>query len=319
MNTPHLRYNGFNEILRRQFGEKVFRVTLNSGFSCPNIDGTRAKGGCYFCNDDYLLAKSWHKLQPIHDQICDGIEYVRGRHPNTHKFLAYFQNGTNTHAPVEKLRPLFFETLEHAEISGLILSTRPDCLGDDILDLLSELNEKTYLWVEVGLQSAQDRVLETINRAHSVDEFAEAVIKLRQRNIKNCAHMIIGMPGESKEEILGGADFISSLPVDGIKIHNMFVVEHTALAKWYREGQYTPLTLEEYASLCVDYLERLRPDIIIHRLNAHAPARMTVAPAWSINKLATMNAIHEEMVRRDSRQGKMYESHTFSGRSSERL
>lgn len=306
MKDAHLRYNSFNQMLKKKFGQKIFRVTLNSGLSCPNIDGTRAKGGCYFCNDDYLLAKSWHKQQPLNQQIEHGINYLKERHPNTTKFLAYFQNGTNTHADVKKLRPLFKTPLEYPDFVGMMISTRPDCLGPEVLDLLSEINEHTYLWVELGLQSHQDHILDRINRAHSVQEHVLATEELAKRNILNCTHMIVGMPGESKEEILEAPDFLNQLPIDGIKIHNMFVTEYTALAKWYRNGEYKPLELQEYAEICVDYLERLRPDIVIHRLNAHAPARLTVAPDWSINKLGTLNAIHAELEKRQTKQGAFY-------------
>lgn len=305
MGSSPLPYLSFNDVLKKRFGERVYRVTLNSGITCPNIDGTRAKGGCYFCNDDYLLAKSWHKQQSIPEQMAYGIDYIRKRH-GANKFLAYFQNGTNTHAPAQTLRPLFFDALKSEGVVGLAISTRPDCLGPEILDLLSELNERTYLWVELGLQSAQDRVLEKINRAHSVDEFSSAVVKLSALKILNCAHMILGMPDETEEEMLAGAEFLNALPVNGVKLHNLFVTKHTVVEKWYREGGYAPLALEDYVRLCVDYLERLRPDIVIHRLNAHGPARLTVAPAWSVNKLATVNAIHAEIVRRGTRQGRSW-------------
>lgn len=298
-------YLSFNEILKQKFSERVYRVTLNSGLSCPNIDGTKAKGGCYFCNDDYLLAKSWHKRQELKAQLDYGVQYIQERH-GANKYLAYFQNGTNTHASVDFLRPLFEEAIRYPGVVGLAVSTRPDSLPEDVLDLLSELNEKTYLWVELGLQSAQNHILEKINRAHTVEEFADAAEKLAKRNILSCVHMILGMPDETEEEMLAGADFINALPVNGIKIHNMFVTKHTALEKWYKQGDYVPLTLETYVRLCVDYLERLRPDIVIHRLNAHGPARLTVAPEWSINKLATVNAIHAEIARRGTWQGRMY-------------
>jgi radical SAM protein (TIGR01212 family) len=302
---PHERYLGFSSVLREKFGEKVYRVTLNAGMSCPNVDGTRAKGGCYFCNDDYLLAKSWHKQQSIPEQMDYGIKYIQERH-GAQKFLAYFQNGTNTHAPAEKLRPLFTAAIQDPRVVGLMISTRPDCLGNDILDLLSELNERTYLWIELGLQSAHDHILQKINRAHSVAEFAVATEELARRGINNCVHMIIGMPDETEVEIRQGIEFINGLPVTGIKIHNMFVTEYTALAKWYREGKYQPLSLGDYTRLCIDYVENLRPDIIIHRLNAHGPARHTVAPEWSVNKLGTITAIHAELERRDTWQGKCW-------------
>ncbi len=307
MKDAHLKYKGFNEVLRQHFdGDKVYRVTLNAGMTCPNIDGTKAKGGCYFCNDDYLLAKSWHKQLPLKEQLDVGIKYVRERHPNTHKFLAYFQNGTNTHAPVESLRQWFYEVLEHPEVVGLMISTRPDCLPPAVLDLLSELNEKTYLWVEMGLQSTQNKVLDHVNRAHTVEEYSDACLELAKRNILQCSHIILGLPGESPQEMIAGVQFINQLPINGIKIHNLFVTEYTPLAKWFRQGLYQPLELKEYATLCVDYLERLRPDIVIHRLNAHAPKSLTVSPEWSINKLATLNAIHAEIMARDTYQGKIY-------------
>lgn len=305
MENPHQRYLGFNELLKRRFGEKVYRVSLNSGLTCPNIDGTRAKGGCYFCNDDYLLAKSWHKRQDLDKQWDFGVDYMQNRHKAS-KFIAYFQNGTNTHADVAILRPMFEEALQREGVVGLSISTRPDCLPEPVLDLLSELNEKTYLWIELGLQSFQNTVLEQINRAHSVEEFEEATHKLAERQIQNCTHMIFGLPGESSEQILSDVARFNALPIQGIKIHNLFVTEYTALAKWYRDGKYNPLTLEEYARLTVDYLERLRPDVVVHRLNAHGPKRLTVAPDWAVNKLATMNAVHDEMVKRDTWQGKLY-------------
>lgn len=303
--SPHRRYNGFNERLKNQFGEKVYRVSLNLGLSCPNIDGTVAKGGCYFCNDDYLLAKSWHKRQDLKSQWDYGIQYMRERH-GAKKFIAYFQNGTNTHAPVGLLKPVFEEALCLEGVVGMAISTRPDCLGDDVLDLLSAINEKTYLWVELGLQSFDNDVLQKINRAHSVETFIKACERLNARKIQNCTHMIFGLPGDSAENILKHVHTFNQLPIQGIKIHNLFVTEHTPLAKWYREGLYSPWTLEDYAELCVDYVQNLRPDVVIHRLNAHGPERLTVAPQWAINKLATMNALHHRFEVCDAWQGKMY-------------
>ncbi|MCP5464626.1 MAG: TIGR01212 family radical SAM protein [Deltaproteobacteria bacterium] len=306
MHQGQTRYKGFNQHLKDVFGGKVYRVSLNTHLSCPNIDGTKAVGGCYFCNDDYLLANSYHKQQEISTQLEEGIAYLKQRHRGTNHFLAYFQNGTNTHAKAETLRRFFELPLDHPEIKGMMISTRPDCLGDDVLDLLSEINERTYLWVELGLQSAQNHVLKKINRAHSVEEFSEACYKLAERKINNCAHMILGLPDESKEDMLAGADYLNKLPIQGVKIHNLFVTKYTVLEKWHREGKYTPLSLEEYTQLCVDYLERLRPDLVIHRINAHGPKDLTIAPDWSINKLATVNAIHDEIMRRDTHQGKLY-------------
>ncbi len=307
MKNAHLKYNGFAEILKKKFGTKVYRVTLNAGLTCPNIDGTKGTGGCSYCNDDYLLAKSWHKQQPIPDQVTYGIQYIKERH-GAKKFMAYFQNGTNTYANVSVLEKMFYKSIEHPDVLGLIIGTRADCLGKDVLDLLSELNKKTYLWIDLGLQSPCEETLKKTNRGHTVEEYSKAVKNLAERNILNCTHVILGMPDETPKQIIASVDFINNLPVDGIKIHNMLVTKHTELANWYEQGKYMPFSLEEYSTLCVDYLEHLRPDIIVHRLNAHAPARLTVAPEWSVNKLGTMNAIHKEIVKRDSWQGKKYEN-----------
>ncbi len=295
---PHLRYNSFTELLKTRFGERVHRITLSAGQPCP--------GHCIFCNDEALLGKSWHKQQSIKDQINYGINYITWRH-EAHKYIAYFQNGTNTNAPANILRPMFLDSIADERIAGLIISTRPDCLKDDVLDLLTELNERTYLWIEMGLQSPYNETLKRINRGHSVEDYVAALDRLKKRNILVCSHVILGLPGETREQILSGTTFINNLPLDGIKIHNLFVTKDTALVREYTEGRFQPMELPEYASLCVDYLERLRPDLIIHRLNAHAPDRLTVAPKWSVNKLATLNAIHDELEKRDTRQGREHE------------
>ncbi|MBF0104806.1 MAG: TIGR01212 family radical SAM protein [Deltaproteobacteria bacterium] len=307
MKNPHLRYNGFNEVLRKKFGQKISRLTLNLNLTCPHVDPITGNGGCHYCNDDHLLGKSWHKQLSLNKQIDYGKNYLKGRH-NTDKYLAYFQNGTNTNAPTDKLLPLFKESISDPAMVGLIISTRPDCLPDDMIDALCALNSQTWLWVELGLQSTQDHVLDKINRGHSVAAFVSAVERLAAKNIRTCAHIIFGLPDESREEMIGGVHLVNSLPVNGIKLHNLFIVENTVLAQWFKQGDYTPLTLCEYATLCVDYLERLRPDITIHRLNAHAPDRLTIAPKWSVNKWDTLNAVHEEIEKRGTQQGRLYQA-----------
>jgi radical SAM protein (TIGR01212 family) len=304
---PHERYNGFNVWLQNHFGEKVHRVGLNAGFTCPNIDGTKAKGGCYFCNDDYLLGKSFSKTDSVETQLDKGIAYIRERF-NVSKFLAYFQSGTNTHAPVQELKGLYEMSLTKDGVVGIMISTRPDSLPEDVLDLLSELNEKTHLWVEMGLQSHQDKSLDLMNRAHSVDEYVKAVHQLHERKIRQVTHMIVGMPGENEEDVFEGLSFINDLPVDGIKIHNMFVPEHTVLAKWYREGKYEPWTLERFAKVSAEYVARLRKDIVIHRLNATCPKSLCVAPDWAHQQFRIVNAVHDELVKNDWTQGCIYKS-----------
>jgi uncharacterized protein len=304
--NAHLKYNSFTEVLKKKYQTRIFKITLNAGLTCPNRDGKLSTRGCSYCNDDYLLAKSWHKQQPLIDQINYGRTYIQERH-NAEKFFAYFQNGTNTYASVKTLRNIFYTVLKSPDIVGMIIGTRADCLPESVLDLLSEINSKTDLWIDLGMQSTQNKILEKTNRGHSIEDFSLAINNLAQRNIQTCGHVILGMPEESIEEALQGVNIINKLPLNGLKIHNMLVTKDTELATWFAQGKYKPLSLKDYVDLCVDYIERLRPDIIIHRLNAHAPARLTVAPSWSVNKLGTLNAIHKELVRRETWQGRWFD------------
>ena len=297
------RYRAFYREVQKTFGERIFRVTINTGLTCPNVDGTRARGGCTFCQDVSYFGASFHEGLSVKEQLQTGMEYVRTRH-QTARFFAYFQNGTNTYAPVSVLRKIYDQTLADSHIVGLMIGTRPDCLGPEVLDFLEELNKRTYLWLELGLQSHKNDVLKRINRAHTIGEFETAAANLDKRKIRTCAHVILGLPGESNADTVDKARFVNKLPVAGIKIHNLVVFKNTVLARHYREGQVPLQNLKEYAEACVDFLEHLRPDITVQRLNAHGPREITEAPEWSINKMATMNAIHDELERRDAWQGK---------------
>ena len=297
------RYRAFHREVQKTFGERIFRITINTGLTCPNIDGTRAKGGCTFCQDASYLGLSFQEGLSVEKQLQTGMEYVRTRH-QTGRFFAYFQNGTNTHAPVPVLKKIYNQTLADSNIVGLMIGTRADCLGPEVLDLLEELNGRTYLWLELGLQSHKNDVLKRINRAHTAEEFESAAKNLDKRKIKVCAHVILGLPSETPADTIDKTRFINKLPVAGIKIHNLVVFKKTALEKQYREGTIALQDLKTYASACTDFLEHLRPDIMVQRLNAHGPREITVAPDWSINKMATMNAIHDELEKRDTWQGK---------------
>jgi hypothetical protein len=231
------------------------------------------------------------------------MEYIKKRHGAT-KFISYFQSGTNTYAPVEKLRPLFFSAIDHPDVVGLAIGTRPDCVTSTHLELLEELSHKTMLWVELGLQSAHDKTLALLNRGHTVSDFANAVRFLKQKNITVVAHVILGLPGETMKEMIETAAFLNELHIDGLKLHNLHVLKGTVLEGWYEEGNLKLPDLAAYASWVVDFLEHLDPSIVIHRVNGHAPRHLTVAPQWSINKLAIFNAVEEELERRDTWQGK---------------
>jgi len=307
---PSLRYNGFNGHLRHHFGEKVFRVTINTGLTCPNVDGTKARGGCTFCQEASYLGLTFSENKSVREQIRESLSYMEGRHETT-KALAFFQNGTNTYAPLDKLRLFFNDALAEENIVGLMIATRPDTLPEPVLDLLSELNEKTYLWVELGLQSNDNQILSQINRGHTFEEFEDCVLLLKKRNIRVGAHLILGIPGERPEASIEKAQIVNRLHIDGVKIHNLVIFKHTVMANQFQKGEIIPWSLEQYSKECVDLLEHLEPRVLIQRLNAHGPRRVTVAPEWSINKLATLNAVHDEILKRDTWQGKKLEGNNL--------
>ncbi len=302
-----VRYNAINEVLKKRFGCKVFKVSLESGLSCPNRDGTVGRNGCAFCSEaSYLTAVDAGKTvlpeKSIMEALAEGIEYVRRRH-GAAKFISYFQSGTNTYGPAEKLRPIFEASIDHPDVVGLAIGTRPDCIAMEHANLLEELSKKTMLWVELGLQSAKNAILKLINRGHTVEDFSKAAGILRTKNISVVAHVILGLPGESLDDMLKTAEFLNNEGVDGVKIHNLHVLKGTKLEKLYNDGKVEVPDLETYAGWVASFLERLKPSIVVHRVNGHAPRNITVAPEWSVNKLAIFNAVERELDRRNSRQG----------------
>lgn len=307
MKRSNLRYNSLNRYLKTRFGERVFKVTLDASLTCPNKkeDG-ESISGCIFCNEKSNLPVTQDLTKKsISEQLIDGINYVRTRH-QTGRFISYFQRNTNTSAPAKELSPLYHDAISHKDVVGLAIATRPDCISDDVYELLAELNKETYLWVELGLQSANDDTLKLINRGHTTRDFIEAVARLKSLSIAICAHVIIGLPGEERNDVLNTAVFLNKYGVNGVKIHNLHILKGTALEEMYHRGEIRPLTLDEYSDLVIDMIENLSPEILIHRFNSHSNRRLTIAPEWSINKLATLNKIEEELEKRDSWQGKNF-------------
>ena len=285
------------------FGEKVYKISLHIDVSCPNRDGKLGSDGCIFCNPLSLNPEARANMGDIMEQLKEGINYVKKRH-GAHKFISYFQQHTNTYGNIAFLKKCFLDAIGHPDIVGAAISTRPDCIDNDILNLLSHLNEKTYLWTELGVQSADDNMLTFLNRGHTVDDFITAANLLRQRNIDVVAHVIIGLPNETQDDILKTAKLLNETGVRGVKIHNLHILKGTRLETLHNEGKVELISQEEYAKRVVFMVENLNTDIVIHRFNSHAPRRLTIAPDWSINKLATFNAVEDELEKQDTWQGK---------------
>ena len=305
--TSERRYYAFSRFLRARFGCKVYRVTIDAGFTCPNVDGTVTVGGCVFCDNRSFSPNRRLPRTTIREQVKRGIAILQERYGANH-FLAYFQAATNTYAPVDKLRRLYDEALDHPQIVGLAIGTRPDCLPDPVLALLERYARARYVCLEIGLQSMHDRSLDWMNRGHHFDAFLDAVQRCQGRGLDLCAHVILGLPGETRDDMLATADALAALPIDAVKIHNLHVVKDTPLEKMHAAGEARMLERDEYVGLVCDFLERLPPRMVIHRLNGDAPPDYLVAPLWCLDKPGLLQAIHDELARRSSWQGKHFAS-----------
>jgi radical SAM protein (TIGR01212 family) len=302
-NAARSRYYAFSRFLRNKFGTKVYRVTVDGGFTCPNVDGTVTTGGCVYCDNRSFSPNRRQPRIPIREQVRRGVGILYQRY-GAERFLAYFQAATNTHAPVEKLQRLYDEALNHPQIVGLAIGTRPDSVPDPILDLIQEYARHRYVCLELGLQTIHERSLDWMNRGHHYDAFVDAVGRCQGRGLDLCAHVILGLPGETDADMLATAGALAGLPVQGVKIHNLHVVRATPMEAMYHRGEVPMLERDHYVRIVCDFLERLPPEMVIHRLSGDAPPDYLIAPLWCLDKPALLRAIQEEMVRRDSRQGK---------------
>ncbi|MGI5902082.1 MAG: TIGR01212 family radical SAM protein [Desulfitobacteriia bacterium] len=305
------RYYSFNQHLRKVFGEKVIKVALDAGLSCPNRDGTITHGGCIFCSPRGSGDFAGRRDSSIPEQFAEVRQRTLKKWPQA-KYLGYFQSFSGTYGPAEYLKGLYEQALQQEDVVGLSISTRPDCLNPEILKVLEELNNKTYLWVELGLQSIHSQTLAWLNRGHDFNCFKQALQSLRERNIRVCAHIIMGLPCESRSQMLETAFQVGKLPIQGIKIHSLYVLEGTPLAEIYRREQFQLLELKEYIRLVADILEFLPPDLIIHRLMGDGPSKQVLAPAWTRQKWKVLNGIDREMSKRNSYQGKFQGQKNFS-------
>ena len=299
------RFRSFNGVLRDRFGERVYKVGLRMDFTCPNRDGNVAVGGCIYCNNASHTAQDYQPRTSVTAQLGKGALAIARRH-KAEKFIAYFQSYTNTYDDTAKLARIYEEALRFPGVVGLSIATRPDCLPDSTLDLLSELSRRTYLWLEVGLESMYDRTLAWVNRGHGLSEFVDAAERAKARGLRLCAHLILGFLGESRDDMLRTTGLINRLQLDGIKLHNLHVIKNTPLEKFYRAGEVPLFSRAEYVSLVVDFLERLNSDTVIHRLSGETYRALTVAPEWSIDKIGVQNAIFKALEERDTWQGRLF-------------
>jgi radical SAM protein (TIGR01212 family) len=304
-----LRYNSFGPYMKKKFGFSVYKVSVDAGFSCPNRDGTISTTGCIYCNNDSFRPGSCKPELSIREQIRNGIYQIRKRY-KAEKFLVYFQPYTNTYAPVAELERLYKEALSEPSVIGLAIGTRPDCVDEEKINLFEKLAKGYFILIEYGMQSIHDRTLEFINRGHNYSTFLKSINMTRNKGIYVGAHVIVGFPTESKEEMLLMADEVSSIPIDFLKIHHLQVIKDTPLEIIYRENPFHLFSYEEYIDFITDFIGRLSPGIILQRLFATAPDNILIAPRWEKGRQEILRDIEKRLELRDIHQGKNMKVHS---------
>ena len=298
------RYNQYSAYLKDKFGAKVYKITLDAGFSCPNRDGTISTGGCIFCDDGGSFSQAHSNMLSIEEQILTGIETLSKRF-KAEKFMSYFQAYSNTYKPVKELEKIYKSSLNHKDIVGISIGTRPDCVDDEKLDLIASFKEDYYTWIEYGLQSIHNKTLKKINRGHDFDCFLRAYEKTKERGINVCAHVIFGL-WETHDEIMQTAQKLAELKIDGVKIHMLCALEGTKIAQMYQNGEINFMSEYEYVQTVCDFLEYLPKNTTIHRLAGNGLKKNLVAPRWLGAKLDCLNKIDREFIKRNSYQGSKF-------------
>lgn len=301
------RYNDFSGYFKRKFNFRVQKISINAGFTCPNRDGLRGRGGCTYCNNVTFSPAYCHLEKSVTTQLIEGIEFFSRKY-NSMKYLAYFQSYSNTYAPLENLKLLYEEALTHPEVIGLVIATRPDCVTSEILDYLQFLSESHYIMVEFGMESHKNSTLEKINRGHSFEESIYAVEETARRKIHNCAHMILGLPGEDEKDWLEQAKVISTLPIENLKLHQLQIHKNTMMYKEFLQWpeQHTLFTVDEYLELVVRYLELLNPRIIVERFVSEAPDELLIAPRWGLKNFEFTARLEKLLEAKKTWQGRLY-------------
>ena len=302
----------FGQYMLRRHGQRVHKIALDAGFTCPNRDGSKGIGGCTFCNNA-SFSPNGRNAPSISSQLASGRRAI-ARRTRARRFIAYFQAYTNTYASVQQLDTLYREALSEPDVIGLAVGTRPDCVPDAVLDLLAAYREEGLeVWLELGLQSAFDETLARVNRGHGLAEYQTAVVAARQRGIPVCAHLILGLPGESDAHYHTSLDTVLALGVDGLKLHPLHVVKGTLLANQWRRGEYSPLSMGDYLRSAADLIERTPAHIVFHRVTGTAAKDILLAPAWCSQKWNVLNGIEGELRRRNHRQGQFAQDQSYTG------
>lgn len=305
------RFNSYNSYFVKNFGGRVQKISIDAGFSCPNRDGSISTGGCSFCRNDAFNPSYCRPEKSIRQQIEEGIEFHQKRYRRANKYLAYFQAYSNTHKNVDELEKLYKEALEVENVIGIVIGTRPDCIDEEKLSLLKDIQKTHYVMLEYGVESVYDETLKRINRGHDFSTAKEAIFLTHQYGIPCGAHFILGLPGESREMMLNAADIISKLPLTTVKFHQLQIFKNTVLAEEYVKNteDFHLFTLEDYIEFIIDFTERLNPDIVIERFAGEVPPRYLVSKPWlNLRYDEVLNLIEKRMEERDTRQGKFYNS-----------
>lgn len=301
------RYNDFTSFIKKRFGSRVQKVSIDAGFTCPNKDGSKGVGGCTYCNNNTFNPDYCKPIKPILVQVEEGIEFFSKKY-KTQKYLAYFQAFTNTYAPLETLKPMYLEALSHKDVIGLVIATRPDSIQDDVLDYLQYLVDQGYfIKLEFGLESTNNKTLEIINRCQSHEDAIDAFNRAEGRGLHLGGHLILGLPGETRKDMLEHACKLSDLPIDTLKIHHLQIVKHTMMAYQYKNtpSMFTFMKLDEYIDLVVDFIELLNPNIIIERFFSESPARMLIYPKYGLKNFEVKHLVEERLEKRNTFQGRL--------------
>ena len=303
------RYNDFSSFIRRKFNTRVQKVSIDAGFTCPNKDGTKGVGGCTYCNNNTFNPDYCKPIKPVKQQINEGIEFFSKKY-KTQKYLAYFQAFTNTYAPLADLKKMYEEALDHEDVIGLVVATRPDCIKDEVLDYLEELAAAgNFIKLEFGLESTKNETLEAINRCQTHEEAIDAFKRADGRGLHLGGHLILGLPGETKEDMMNHAKMVSQLPINTLKIHHLQIVKHTMMAVQFKKTpeMFTFMELDEYIDFVVDFVEKLKPEIIIERFFSESPASMLIHPKYGLKNFEVKHLVEKRLEEREAMQGRLFQ------------